>query len=233
MASNVSNIGPSTGAQMGWSVTDSIKKRLGLNSASKDQKTELAKEAAKRAIDFSSDYFVPEFLGGYFSPLAYLGMPTKAAVGLVYNATNATAHTVLAAKKVLDGDKIERNNHVRSAAKFGSRVIADGALLGASIAIGTPVILAVAALNLFAPKELRDVTDKAFNYLDGKIGRLESKNISSQMQTDDVVMTVSTALLRRTKGLLTLGADGKLKELSSVEEALSAPSGRGKRARRR
>ncbi|NGX49240.1 MAG: hypothetical protein K940chlam5_00836 [Candidatus Anoxychlamydiales bacterium] len=226
MTSNVSNLGPSTGPQMGWSVTDSIKNRLGLNSASKNPNIELAKDVAKRAIDFSSDFFVPEILGGYFSPLAYLGIPTKAALGIVYNATNAVAHTALAAKKALDGDATERNNHIKSAAKFGSRIVADSVLF----AIGTPAILAVSLANLIAPKQLREGTEKAFKYIDGKIGTVYRPGVShSEIQTDDVVMKVSTAFLRKTRGLLTLGADGKLREPGSEAEALAG----GRRTRRK
>ncbi len=176
MTSNVSSLGPSTGAQMGWSVTDSIKERLSLNSVSKNPKIELAKYVAKRAIDFSSDYVVPEILKGYFSPLVYLGMPTKAAVGILYNGLEALAHVTAAAKKTLDGDTTERDNHIKSAAKFGSRVVADGALFGVTTALGTPAILAISIANLIAPKQLREGTEKAFRYVDAKIGRVESKS---------------------------------------------------------
>ena len=78
-----------------------------------------AKEVAKRAIDLSSDYIVPELLGGYFSPLKILGVPTKAGLGLIYNGFNTVAHVALAAKKTLDGDTTERNNHIKSAGKIG------------------------------------------------------------------------------------------------------------------
>nr|NGX33062.1 hypothetical protein [Candidatus Anoxychlamydiales bacterium] len=134
-------------------------------------------------------------------------------------------HTVIAGKELFDGNQIEAKNHAKSAAKFGLRFAIDGAIFTA----GAPAVYVEIAFNLLAPQALRNKTKEAFQFIDGKIGRLESRGIG--MQTEDVVMKVSAAFLRRTKGLLTLGADGNLREPGSEAEALAG--GRSMRSTRR